>query len=55
MRVSSTHWPIDTIRLLSSATGMNSIGDTSPSSGDCQRSSASMPLTRPSARSTWGW
>ena len=39
----STHSPIGTIRPVSSATGMNSAGETMPRSGWCQRNSASKP------------
>ena len=39
----STHSPSGTIRPVSSASGMNSSGGTSPCSGCCQRSSASTP------------
>ncbi len=40
---------------LSSATGMNSLGEISPSSGSCQRKSASTPMTRLLAISILGW
>lgn len=53
--VSSTHWPIATIRPVSSATGMNSAGDSGPSSGLVQRNSASAPTVRPLRASTTGW
>ena len=46
---------IGTIRPDSSASGMNWPGATMPSSGCCQRSSASKPPRRPSAALTLGW
>ena len=42
-----THSPSATIRPISSATGINSTGDTMPRSGWCQRSSASQQRTSP--------
>ncbi|OPZ01700.1 MAG: hypothetical protein BWZ09_02662 [Alphaproteobacteria bacterium ADurb.BinA305] len=53
--VSSAQSPIATISSLSSATGMNSAGDTQPSAGLFQRSSASTVRTRPSRTHTIGW
>ncbi len=47
--VRSTHSPIGRIRPVSSATGMNSAGGTTPNSSLVQRSSASMPETPPRA------
>ena len=51
----STQRPIGTISPVSSANGMKSPGTTSPRSGWCQRSSASIPATWPSASRTIGW
>ena len=51
----STQRPIGTIRPISSANGMNWSGGTRPRSGWRQRSSASTPDDRPSARRTTGW
>ena len=53
--VRSTHSPMGTIRLVSSATGMNSAGDTDPNSLLVQRSRASAPAMAPLVTSTWGW
>ncbi len=50
----STQRSMATIRPVSSATGMNSPGN-SPPSGCCQRTSASKPVIRPVSRSTIGW
>jgi hypothetical protein len=50
-----THSPIGTMSPVSSATGMNWTGDTWPSSGLCQRSSASTPTSRPLPALTCGW
>ena len=51
-----TQSPIDSIRPVSSATGMNSEGGTSdPSSASYQRSSASSATSRPDAVSKIGW
>jgi hypothetical protein len=51
----STQRPISMMAPLSSASGMNSAGDTVPSCGWCQRTNASKPVVRPSASSTVGW
>ncbi len=53
--VRSTHSPMGTIRLVSSATGMNSAGDTDPNSALVQRSRASTPEMAPLVTSIWGW
>jgi hypothetical protein len=50
----STQRPIGTIKPVSSASGMNCPGDTVPSSGWIQRSSASTPVIWPLAMSTLG-
>ena len=51
----STHSPIGRIRPDSSASGMNTAGEISPSSCEFQRSSASTPVMRPSIRLRRGW
>jgi hypothetical protein len=51
----STQRPIGTISPVSSASGMNCIGDTMPKSGCIQRSSASTPVICPVSVSTFGW
>ena len=51
----STHSPSGTISPVSSATGMNSIGPTSPRSGCAHRSSTSAPVPRPLCARTFGW
>jgi hypothetical protein len=54
--LASTHSPIGTIRPVSSAMGMNSAGDTGPSSACFQRSRASKPQMAPlRSRSSCGW
>ncbi len=53
--VRNTHSPIVNIRPLRSAIGMNSAGDTAPSSGWVQRSSASAPTRAPLINENWGW
>ena len=53
--VRSTHSPMGRISPLFSAIGMNSAGDTMPSSGCCQRSKASTPMIRSDLRLRWGW
>ena len=50
----SAHSPMATIRPVSSASGMKVDGAITPSFGWCQRSSASMPITRPVVRETRG-
>ncbi len=52
---SSTHAPRGTISPLSSAAGMNSLGDTTPRRAWCHRTRASTPTMRPVASSTSGW
>ena len=52
---SSTHWPIGTIRPVSSAIGMNWIGEITPRSGWSQRSSASTSRIRPVSSVMIGW
>ena len=52
---SSTNSPIGTISPVSSASGMNSPGATTPRSGCRQRTSASAATTSPSARRAIGW
>jgi hypothetical protein len=52
---SITHAPIESISPSSSAAGMNMSGCTSPRSGSCQRSSASIECSRPLAVHTIGW
>ena len=49
-----TNRPIGTIKPTSSASGMNSAGNTSPP-GVRQRTSASKPAMAPSASCTIGW
>ena len=49
-----THSPSATINPISSATGMNSVGDTMPRSGWLQRSSASQPRTSSRSRFSTG-
>ena len=51
----STHRPRGTIVPISSASGMNSSGRSSPRSGCCHRTRASMPAMRCVARETTGW
>ena len=51
----STQAPIGTIDPVSSATGMNSAGDTGPSVGLFQRSSASTAAISPVSSSNTGW
>jgi hypothetical protein len=51
----STHSPISTISPASSATGMNSTGETRPCCGWRQRSSTSSPATEPSFSAIFGW
>ena len=51
----STHSPSGTISPISSASGMNSAGDTRPRSGWRQRSSASKPTMAWRSRSICGW
>jgi hypothetical protein len=51
----STQSPMAMMKPLSSATGMNSDGDTSPSTGSPQRISASAPVAAPVCRSSCGW
>ena len=51
----STHSPIGTIRPISSASGMNSAGETMPRLGEFQRSSASQPVISSVIASTCGW
>ncbi|MOA05295.1 hypothetical protein D3C78_1248880 [compost metagenome] len=51
----SAHSPSGRISPLSSAMGMNLSGGTWPSTGLCQRISASQPLSRPLCRSYCGW
>ena len=51
----STHWPIDTIRRVSSAMGTNLAGLTMPCSGLFQRTSASALTIFCVASSTMGW
>ena len=51
----STQAPNGTMRPLSSNSGMNSSGGTSPQASQLQRASASAPITRPSAALTCGW
>ena len=41
---SNTHWPIGTIKPVSSAMAINSFGTTRPRAGWCQRNSASKPV-----------
>ena len=56
--VRRTHSPIGRIRPLSSAAGMNSAGETGPSSGCVQRSKASAPTRCPSCKQItdkYGW
>jgi len=53
--VSRTHAPIAAIEPVASASGMNLSGITRPSSGCCQRISASMPITRSVLAQTCGW
>ena len=50
-----TRSPMARIAPLSSATGMNSPGETSPRSGWFQRTSASTPMTAPPSSVTIGW
>ncbi len=50
----STQAPIGRIRPVSSATGTSSAGAISPRIGLRQRSKASMPLTAPLERFSWG-
>ena len=52
---SITHAPIGSSRPISSAAGMKRSGCTSPRSGSCQRSSASIECSRPLAVHTIGW
>ncbi len=51
----STHRPIGTIKPVSSASGMNSTGGTTPKIGLSQRSSASAPAILPVRRSSFTW
>ncbi|MCY1546934.1 hypothetical protein D9M68_829600 [compost metagenome] len=51
---SSTHWPISFIRPSASAIGMKTLGGIVPTSGWCQRTSASKP-TIENGGSTSGW
>ena len=51
----TTHSPIGSSRLISSAAGMKRSGCTSPRSGSFQRSSASIECSRPLAVHTIGW
>ena len=51
----SAHSPSRSIRLVSSAIGMNSAGLIGPRSGWFQRISASNPVTRQSVERTTGW
>ncbi len=44
-----------TMMPVSSISGMNLFGGTSPSSGLCQRTSASTPMRRPVRVSIFGW
>ena len=53
--VLSTHSPIGTIRPLCSAIGMKVAGEIIPCTGCCQRSSASMPYSEPSASRISDW
>ncbi len=53
--VRSTHSPIGTMRPVSSASGMNSVGEMMPRSGWRQRTSASTPTIWPLGTSIWGW
>src|SRR6202022_3000427 len=50
----STHSPIPKINPVSSATGMNSAGGTTPNSSLVQRSKASIPATPPERTSNCG-
>ncbi|KAG0738987.1 hypothetical protein G6F24_017472 [Rhizopus arrhizus] len=52
---SSTQSPIGRIRPLRSARGMNTSGASRPSSGWCQRSSASAPVAGAPAAGNLGW
>ncbi|MCZ7630672.1 MAG: hypothetical protein M5U19_17280 [Microthrixaceae bacterium] len=47
--------PMPTMSPVSSATSMNSSGDTSPSTGCFQRARPSAETIRPVIRSTFGW
>ena len=51
----SAQRPSGTIRPVSSATGMNSAGETAPRTGCRQRISASSASVSPVAMSTTGW
>ena len=51
---SSAHAPIGTMVPVSSAIGMNSIGETTEPSACCQRIKASKPITSPLTRSRIG-
>ena len=51
----STQRPMPVIAPVSSASGMNSTGGTSPRSGWFHRTSASKPVVRPSVSRTVGW
>ncbi|MNV82557.1 hypothetical protein D3C71_1762990 [compost metagenome] len=53
--VSSTHWLIWMICPVSSATGMNCMGEIMPRSACGQRNSASLPITAPLRASICGW
>ena len=53
--VRSTHSLIGSMRPASSANGMNSVGDTAPSSGCRQRISASVPIILSELMSSCGW
>ena len=53
--VSSTQRPSGTMKPVSSASEMNRFGDTTPRTGCRQRTSASKPTRRPSARENCGW
>ena len=53
--VCNTQSPSSLIKPVSSASGMNSAGETMPRSGWRQRSSASTPTTRPVRNDTCGW
>ena len=52
---SSTHLPISVISPVSSASGMNSSGGTTPRTGWFQRISASTPVVLMSLRANVGW
>ncbi len=53
--VFSTQAPMVRMRPVSSASGMKVSGGTTPSSGLCQRKSASIPTTAPEERLALGW